>query len=151
MQYTSEIIINKPLDFVIKKMNNPNNMKHWQDGLVANEYISGSPGQFGAKMKLHYNFGKRKMELIETITKQNLPDEFHATYTTKGVRNIQENYFVNFKGHSTKWICKNAFEPTSLKMNAMLFFMPKAFKKQTKMYMANFKNFAENNSTVSNA
>ena len=65
-----------------------------QINLIGAEHISGSPGEFGAKMKLKYDFGKRKMELIETITKQDFPNEFHATYTTKGVRNIQQNYFV---------------------------------------------------------
>lgn len=151
MKYTTEIIINKPLEEVAKKMNSTENMKHWQEGLVSVEHISGSPGKFGAKMQLNYNFGKRKMTLIETITKQNFPEEFHATYSTKGVRNIQQNYFTETSEGFTKWICKNEFQPTSFAMNAMLFFMPKAFKKQTKKYMTNFKNFVENGTSMFNA
>lgn len=151
MKYTTKIIIEKPLEEVTKKMNSAENMKHWQEGLISAEHISGTPGQFGAKMKLNYNFGKRKMELIETITKQDFPNEFHATYTTKGVRNIQQNYFeITPEGH-TKWISKNEFQPTNFMMNAMLFLMPGAFKKQTKKYMTNFKNFAEKGISVSDA
>ncbi|WP_426430823.1 SRPBCC family protein [Winogradskyella sp. HB-48] len=151
MKYTTEIIIEKPLHEVAKKMDSAENMKHWQEGLVSAEHISGTPGEFGAKMKLNYDFGKRNMELIETITKQDFPNEFHATYTTKGVRNIQQNYFESTpKGH-TKWISKNEFQPTNFMMNAMLFLMPGAFKKQTKKYMTNFKNFAEKGTSVSNA
>jgi len=151
MKYTSEIIIEKSLEEVAKKMDSIENMKHWQEGLISTEHISGTPGKFGAKMKLKYVFGKRKMELIETITKQDFPNEFHATYTTKGVRNIQQNYFeITPEGH-TKWISKNEFQPTNFIMNAMLFLMPGAFKKQTKKYMTNFKNFAEKGISVSDA
>lgn len=132
-------------------MDSTENMKHWQKGLISAEHISGIPGEFGAKMKLNYDFGKRKMELVETITKQNFPYEFHATYDTKGVINIQQNYFESTANGYTKWICKNEFQPTTFAMNAMLFFMPKAFRKQTKTYMANFKNFAENGTSVHNA
>lgn len=151
MKYTTEIIIEKSLQEVAKKMNSAENMKHWQEGLMSAEHISGSPGEFGAKMKLKYDFGKRKMELIETITKQDFPNEFHATYTTKGVRNIQQNYFESTPRGHTKWVCKNEFQPTTFVMNAMLFLMPRAFKKQTKKYMNNFKNFAEKGISVSNA
>ena len=151
MEYTTEIIIEKPLQEVAKKMNSAENMKHWQEGLVSAEHISGTPGEFGAKMKLQYNFGKRKMELIETITKHDFPNEFHATYTTKGVRNIQQNYFESTPEGHTKWVSKNEFQPTNFMMNAMLFLMPGAFKKQTKKYMTNFKNFAEKGLSVSNA
>ena len=151
MKYTTEIIIKKPLEEVIKRMDSTDNMKHWQEGLVSAEHISGTPGQFGAKMKLNYDFGKRKIEVIEIITKQNFPEEFHATYNTKGIRNIQQNYFTETNEGHTKWICKNEYQPTNFAMNAMLFFMPRAFKKQTKTYMTNFKNFAENGASVSNA
>ena len=151
MKYTTEIVIEKPLQEVAKKMNSAENMKHWQEGLISAEHISGTPGEFGAKMKLKYQLGKRKMELIETITKQDFPNEFHATYTTKGVRNIQQNYFETTPEGHTKWISKNEFQPTTFMMNAMLFLMPRAFKKQTKKYMDNFKNFAEKGISVSDA
>ena len=151
MQYTIEILIEKPIEEVIRKMDSAENMKHWLEGLVSAEHISGIPKEFGAKMKLNYDFGNRKMELIETITKHNFPNEFHATYNTKGVRNIQQNHFESTPKNNTKWTSKNQFEPTTFKMNAMLFLMPGAFKKQTKKNMKNFKNFAENETSVAHA
>lgn len=151
MKYTTEIIINKPLEIVANKMNSTDNMLHWQEGLVNTEHLSGTPGEFGAKMKLNYDFGNRKMELIETITKSNFPDEFHATYTTKGIRNIQQNYFKSIDAEKTKWISKNEFQPTTFAMHAMLFLMPRAFKKQTKTFMTNFKGFVEQGKSVKNA
>jgi hypothetical protein len=151
MKYRTEILIEKPLEEVIKKMDSSDNMKHWQDDLISTEHISGTPGEFGARMKLNYSFGKRNIELIETITKQNLPHEFHATYNTKGIRNIQQNYFESTKEGHTKWIAENKFEPTTFKMNAMLVLMPGAFKKQTKSYMVNFKKFVEQRISKTNA
>jgi len=35
MKYTSKIIINLPREEVIKKLDNAENMKHWQRGLIA--------------------------------------------------------------------------------------------------------------------
>ncbi|NRD21408.1 SRPBCC family protein [Winogradskyella eckloniae] len=148
MQYTTEILIKKPISEVIKKLDSTENLKHWQDGLVSTEHISGTPNELGATMKLNYCFGKRHMEIIETVTKQNFPNEFHASYTTVGVRNIQENYFKTTEDNYTKWISINEFQPTNFKMSAMLFLMPSAFKKQTQTYLRNFKNFVENGTSI---
>lgn len=148
MQYTTEILIKKPISEVIRKLNSADNWKHWQEGLVSIAHISGVPNELGAKMKLNYRFGNRIMEISETVTKQDFPNEFHATYTTKGVRNIQENYYKPTEDGFTKWISKNEFEPTNFKMSMMLFFMPRAFKKQTETYMKNFKNFVEHEISI---
>ncbi|MEM5564206.1 SRPBCC family protein [Psychroserpens sp. AS72] len=151
MKYTTEIKVEVPLDEFIKKMDNVDNMKHWQRGLVSAEHISGDLGQLGAKMKLTYQFGSRKMEIIETITKRNLPNEFHANYTMKSMQNIQQNYFERTTNGFTKWTSSSEFVPLNFKMRLMLFFMPRAFKKQSRNYMQDFKNFAEKGTSVTNA
>jgi len=150
MKYAIDIIIEKPRDEVIKKMDNADNMKHWQKGLVAAEHISGTPGEIGAKMRLTYIIGKRKFELIETITKRDFPDEFHGTYSTEAMHNIQENYFEDTINGHTKWISVSEFKPTNFTMRAMIFLMPRAFKKQSKTYMKDFKNFVENEVSINN-
>ena len=151
MKYTTEIKVNVPLHVFIKKMDNIENLKHWQRGLTSVEHLTGDPGELGAKMKLTYQFGKRKMELIETINKRNFPNEFHANYGSKSVHNIQENYFQSTPDDFTKWTSKSEFIPLNLVMRIMLFLMPSAFKKQSLKYMRDFKNFAEHGTSVSNA
>ncbi|MEY8847273.1 SRPBCC family protein [Psychroserpens sp. XS_ASV72] len=151
MLYTTEIIVKVPLDVFVNKMNNIENMKHWQRGLQSAEHLSGDPGELGSKLKLTYNFGKRKMEIIETITKSNFPHEFHASYNTKSMNNHQENYFSETEEGHTKWISKNEFIPLSFTMRVMIFLMPNAFKKQSLKYMTDFKNFAEHGTSVANA
>jgi len=148
MKYTAEITINLPLEKVIEKMDNPQNLKHWQKGLIRYEVTEGTPGQEGAKMKLEYKMGKRDMTLIETILKRNFPEEFHATYDTKGVHNIQKNYFKAINKTNTKWISESEFQFSGFGMKLMGWLMPGAFKKQSKKYMQDFKNFAENNISV---
>ena len=91
------------------------------------------------------------MEIIETITKSDFPNEFHATYTTKGMNNIQKNYFTETPEGHTRWTSVNEFSPLSFSMRIMLFLMPRAFKKQSIKYMQDFKNFVENGTSVANA
>lgn len=148
MNYTTEIIVEVPLDDFIKKMDNAENMKHWQRGLISYEHISGTPGEFGAKMKLNFKIGKRHLELIETITKRNFPHEFHANYATKGVDNHQENYFEETPERYTKWISKSEFIPLGFGMKLLTVFMKGAFKNQSLQYMKDFKNFAEKGISV---
>jgi hypothetical protein len=150
MKYTIETIIELPRDKVIKKLDNTDNLKHWQEGLVSTEHISGTPGQVGAKMKLVFKMGKRHMELIENITKRAFPNEFHSTYSTKGMHNVQENYFEELPNGHTKWVSKSEFIPTNFVLRIMTLIMPSTFKKQSKKYMDAFKNFAEKGISINN-
>lgn len=148
MRYRTEIIIHLPKEEVIKKLDNPENMKHWQKGLIDYKFLNGTPGKEGATMELHYKMGKRDMILIETILKNNFPEEFHASYDAKGVHNIQKNYFEEIDATTTKWISESEFKFNSFMMKIIGFLMPRAFKKQSEKYLEDFKNFAENDTSV---
>jgi hypothetical protein len=150
MKYTSEIIIDLPREEVIKKLDEPENMKHWQRGLVNYEFLNGTPGTDGAQMKLYYKMGKRDVVLTETITKNNFPTEFHANYSAKGVHNIQHNFFHELDEHTTKWVSETAFQFQGFGMKMMVFLMPGAFKKQSNKFLVDFKNFAEKGTSVAN-
>lgn len=142
MQYTNEVIINLPVDKVVELFDNPDNMKYWQPGLVSFENISGTPGQAGAKSRLRYKMGKREIEMIETITIRNLPDEFSGTYETQNVYNIQVNRFVPIDERRTRYISESEFRFGGI-MKLFAWLMPGAFKKQSQKYMDMFKEFAE--------
>ena len=123
MKYTTEVVINLPRKEVIEKLDNPDNMKHWQRGLLGYKLLEGVPGKEGAQMELEYKMGKRSMVLTETITHNNFPDEFHATYHTPSVHNIQQNFFVETAEGRTKWTSKSEFQFSSFVMKAMAFLM----------------------------
>ncbi|MCR9227626.1 MAG: SRPBCC family protein [Flavobacteriaceae bacterium] len=150
MKYSTEIVVDVPREEFIKKMDDPDNMKHWQQGLIGYEQLSATPGQEGSRMSLSYEMGKRKMDMVETIIKKNLPEEIHMTYEAKGVHNIQKNYFKEENG-STRWISESAFQFSGFGMKLMGILMPGAFKKQSLKYMQDFKAFAENGTSVLNS
>ena len=142
MKYEVEVEINLPRDKVIELFDNPENMKYWQPGLVSFEPISGSPGQVGAKSKLQYKIGKRELEMVETITVNDLPLEFSGTYEAKGVWNHVQNFFIEKGNDKTIWKSVNEFKCSGF-LRIMIFLMPDMFKKETSKYLANFKEFAE--------
>lgn len=149
MKYQIDIFINKPLAFTIDKLDNLKHLKHWQEGLTHYTMIKGKTGEEGAKTKLEYDFGKRKMTLIETIIKNDLPHQLHASYDTQGVHNIQKNYFSQTDDGKTHWVCESEFKFEGWGMKVMGFLMPNAFKKQSLKYMRAFKAFAEEGTSVS--
>lgn len=144
MKYTVEIEINKPIDKVIELFDNVDNMGKWMEGLQSFEPISGTPGQVGAKSKLRFKMGKREIEMIETITVRNLPEEFSGTYEVDNVFNIVKNKFVKISEERTKYISENEFQFKGIFMKIIAFLMPGAFKKQSLHYLNAFKKFAEN-------
>ncbi len=142
MKYTTEIEINKPIDEVVALFDNVDNMDKWMEGLQSFEPISGVPGEVGAKSRLVFKMGKREIEMIETITVRNLPNEFSGTYEAKGVFNIVKNKFVKVSDNTTKHIGEQEFQFKGF-MKIIAFLMPGAFKKQSMKYMLDFKHFAE--------
>jgi len=143
MEYQQDIIINLPRNRVIELFDNTENLKKWQDGLQSFEHLSGEAGQEGAKSKMLFKMGKREVEMIETITKRNLPEEFHGTYEAKGVFNKQENFFSELDENKTKWTSNTEFQFSGF-MKLIYPLMKGAFKKQSYKFMENFKRFAEN-------
>lgn len=142
MKYRCEIEIERPVGEVVRLFDDPEKMKEWMPGLQSFEHISGEAGQAGARSRLRFDMNGRKLEMIETITERNLPDEFSGTYETKGVLNIISNRFEEIDG-GTRWVTDNEFRFSSLPMKLMGFFMPGMFRKETMKHLRAFKDFAE--------
>jgi len=143
MKYSHQIEISLPREKVIELFDNPDNMKHWQPGLISFEHISGDQGRPGAKMLLNYKMGKREIKMIETILIRKLPDEFTGTYEAKGVWNRVKNTFTEPSDGTTIWVSENEFKFKGF-MKLMAALMPGTFKKQSYKYLEYFKEFAEN-------
>lgn len=142
MKFTQEIIIHQPLEKVIELFDNPDNLQHWQPGFLSVELLEGMAGQPGAKSRLRYQMGKQEIEMIERITKRDLPAEFSAKYEAKNVENWVVNRFERIDEQTTRWQTENRFKFTGL-MRLMGFLMPGAFRKQSYVYLEKFKTFAE--------
>ena len=126
MKYSVSITIDKPVDEVVALFDNVDNMKKWMEGLESFEHISGTPGEVGAKSRLKFKMGKREIEMIETIT----------------ANNIVKNSFEPLSGNKTKYSTEQEFQFKGF-MKLMGLLMPGAFKKQSMKYLQDFKAFAE--------
>ncbi len=135
--------IDLPRERVIELFDNPDNLYKWQTGLQSFEHVSGEPGQPGAVSKFVYQQGKQRIELTETITKRNLPDEFNGTYSWGGGSNTMHNRFIELAPDRTRWESTCDYQFTSVMLKLMGLFMSGMFRKQTLKFMQNFKAFAE--------
>ncbi|MBP2413211.1 hypothetical protein JOF48_002010 [Arthrobacter stackebrandtii] len=143
MEYTQDIVVNVPRERFIELFDNPDLMPEWMEGLLRFEPLTGVPGQEGATSRLTYRRGRGTLEMVETITRRQLPEHFDGVYEAKGVHNISNNQFIDIDGISTRWVAHNIFEMTGfMKIVGLLF--GSMFRKQTLETMQAFKDFAEN-------
>ena len=142
MKYMTEVRINLPRSKVIELFDSTENMYKWQPGLKSFEHVSGEPGQEGARSKLVYEGRKGDLNMTETITKRNLPDEFHGVYEARGVYNEMYNYFEETGETVCTWRTESVFKFRGL-MALMAPFMKSAFSNNTLLNMERFKQFAE--------
>jgi len=144
MKYSVEVTIDLLRDRVIELFDNTENLYKWQAGLKSFEILEGEPGQEGTTSRMNYDMSGRQIEMIETITVRNLPDEFSGTYEARNVWNSVKNTFHEEAGGSrTRWVSENEFNMTGF-MRLMAVFMKGAFPKESLKQMNNFKEFAEN-------
>ena len=106
LDYTTTIVIDLPRDKVVALFDEPANLQKWQRGLLSFEPLSGQEGQAGAKSKLVFQMGKRRMEMIETITRRDLPDAFDGE---NGARELQQAFrSVTISNRRSKLVVTNA-------------------------------------------
>ena len=148
IKYTEEIEINSNIDTVITLFDNPYNMKEYMEGIESYTVLNGNIKEAGTTSELIVNYieddgVKHKIVMIEEIITNNLPEEKKVTYNANGVYNIVTNSFIRITDDKTKFINEQEFEFKGY-MKVMGFFMPSAFKEQSRVYLQNFKEFVEN-------
>lgn len=142
MRYTVSTTINAPITEVIKRFDNADLMKEWMEGLQSFEHLEGTPGQVGARSRLKFQMGKRRFEMVETITKRDLPDVFAGYYEANGVYNEVSAHFKPVDANTTQYDSEQYFQfKGGMKVFGWLF--PGLFKKQSRKYLDDFKNFVE--------
>ena len=144
MKHKGSIIIDKPRTEVVTYFADPAYLGEYQEGFVKKVLVEGEEGQVGAVSKMYYKSGKREMELTETITANNLPDLFEASYHHKQMDNTMKCTFIALNEHRTKY--EYEFEYTRLnwvlpRLIALLY--PALYRKPMEKWMSNFKEFIE--------
>ena len=144
MKFQGSIKINQSREKVVQLFSDNQKLKDWQEGLQSKKLISGEEGQKGAISMMYYENGKHKMELRETILKNNLPLTFEAFYHHKHMDNTMKCWFTEIEDGKTLY--KTEVEYTRInwimpKLMAILF--PSMYRKQAQKWMDNFKALAE--------
>ncbi len=144
MKYKGSIDINQSREKVTELFINPGKLKEYQDGFIKKELIEGNAGENGAVSRMYYRYGKRDMILTETVTKNNLPISFEASYHHKHMDNTMKCTFTEISENQTLY--EYEFEYTRInwflpKLMAILF--PSLYRKQGEKWMKQFKIFAE--------
>lgn len=144
MKFIASIDINKPRELVARFFADPQYLGEYQDGFVRKELISGNAGQEGAVSNMYYKYGKRDMELQETIRSNKLPDRFEAFYHHKHMDNTFVATFTALDESTTRY----SMEVDYVRINwimprLMAILFPGMYRKQGEKWMQNFKAFVE--------
>ena len=140
MTFSCAVEINANIDKVQSIFLDSNTLKHYQDGFISKTLISGNEGTKGAKSKLIYE----KLELIETILNNDLPNEFLGLYEHKHMTNTMKVSFAAIANNRTLYttvIEYTKFNGLVIKVMAKLF--PGLFKKQVQKWLNQFKQYVE--------
>lgn len=141
MKFKCSVDISLPRAKVVELFDNPENLKYWQDDFVSIEQLSGTPGSEGSKARINY----KKVSLVETIIKRDVPNAFHGSYEGSWGKNLMYNYFDEMSDKETRWRSElDYIEMNGIMMKIMRTLMPSMFQKQTQKWMDQFKAFAEN-------
>ncbi len=144
MKFNGSVDIAKPREEVVKYFIDPQYLGNYQDGFVRKDHVSGEVSQTGAVAKMYYEYGKRKLELTETILNNNLPESFDAEYHHIHMDNFMRCKFVPIDENNTRY--EYEFEYTRInwfmpRLMAILF--PSMYRKQGEKWMKQFKEFVE--------
>jgi uncharacterized protein YndB with AHSA1/START domain len=140
LNYRYEMVIRKPIRFVVDLYTDRDQLSKWQRGLLNSELLPDADGR--KKYKLTFQLGKRKMFITETILRNELPEYYEVQYKMKGAQHVVKNRFTAENSSSTKWIYDVEFTFKGL-MNQIAGFMKSGFDQQSRILMNNFKMFAE--------
>lgn len=144
MKFKGFIDINKPQNKVVELFADPAYLGEYQDGFVKKELISGKMGEDGAVSKLYYKYGKRDMELTETVIANRLPESFEGSYHHVHMDNTMKCVFVPLEENKTRYEYEFHYMRINWimpKLMAILF--PGMYRKQGEKWMRQFKEFVE--------
>ena len=143
MNFTAQIVIDRPRERVVELIRNPEHLAQWQPGW---QYGPCWPANWirSARGGVFVELSGLRLEMIETIVASSPPDLFTSVYTARGVQNRVENRFFADNPDATRWVMSNAFQFTGL-MVVVGTFVGDFVPKQTVESMRRFKLVAERN------
>lgn len=139
VKYTCNIIIHLPRQRVAELFSDPGSLPHRMPGFERAEPVSGKPE---TQTRLFLKAGSRKMVMMETILRHQLPDEYAAAYEVNQVYNEVRHLFTALPDGTTRYTTESYFRFSGvMKLCAPL--LTGVFRKTSQRNLARFKAYAE--------
>jgi len=147
LEYTKEIEVNVNIEHVNAMFKNIFNMINYLPEAEEIILISGKNNIEGSKYRIMISTGGDSVEVLATLTNNNLPHNLTMIYEMPDVINIMEQKHEEIEDNKTLIINKQKFQFSGL-MKIISFFEPEgfnleSFQEQTNIYLRSFKNFTE--------
>jgi carbon monoxide dehydrogenase subunit G len=153
MKYTNSIEIALPRERVAQLLADPARLPEWLRGLVVHEPLNGIHGQLGTKSRVVMQFGQRKIECTETITRREPTDlheiprgivvHFDREIAGAGMWSVVRDRLTEVGPETTLWEQDSEYRFNGLMMRLVGLLMPGAFRRQSQEHLEDFKAFAE--------
>jgi hypothetical protein len=143
MKYTNDVVIKLPITRAVELFEDTKNLKYWAPGLESYRHLEGEPGEEGSKAVLVFKSGKRRVEMIETLIRKDLPQEFSGIYETKEAVVNTKNWFEKVDDNTTKYYTQYELNFKGI-YRILGYLIPTAMlNHQSQQYLLSFKKFAE--------
>lgn len=140
MKFRTEIRIANSLQEVTKLFANQDNNQYWQSTFVHMQRHN-----FDASRSLQFfKINGRIIEVNIQVLEDNLPQSYRVYCEMQGLVQKVNHVFSARSQHETKWVMETEFIADSLFLKIFMLLLPSVFKKQSKIFVQDFKNFAEN-------
>lgn len=156
MRFIDSIEIGLGREETLRLLSDPQYLPQWLRGLVSHEPVSGTHGEVGTVSKVVFRTGSTESEAVETVTAREPADlsrleelagedevYFERELVAEGMRNITRDRLFEMNPRRTRWESESEYLFDSLPMRLGAPLMRRAFQKQTRRHMQDFKAFAE--------
>ena len=153
MRFTDSVEIGLGREETARLLSDPDCLPKWLRGLVRHEPISGAHWEVGAVSKFVICHGSDETEAVETVTARRPVDlaglagedevYFERELVAEGMLNITRDRLIELNPRRTRWESENEYRFDSLAWRVLAPVMRRAFQKQARLHMQDFKAFAE--------
>jgi len=146
--YSSEIVVDKPIEEAMAVMQDESKVSEWLTGIKDMEHISGKKNTVGAVTKYTFDENGQESTIIETITAIQ-PNEYMAmSFVLEEV--MEMDYKVDFNNKDGKTYIKSTTitRGSGWFMRSMVSFMQSAMQAQEDENMNKLKKLIDENTTV---
>jgi len=143
-KYTTEVKIEKPLNFVFSQFNDTSKLKHWIPEFKSIETIEEKPGKKGSRYKITLENKGQEIFMAQKIL-DFVPNEKVKLFYNTGAGNMLkiDGYTFSSEGSTTKISHKATCRSSGYIMACMFPIFKFKFKSQDQAYLNNFKTFLE--------